>query len=236
MKLGILQCDAVAAELQPEFGDYPDMFRRLLSAADADLTFTTYNLTRDELPATPADCDAWLFSGSKCGANDETGWIHRAADFVRQLHAQRRPTIGICFGHQLIARTLGGRVERAAGWGVGVHTTRMLQQQPWMQPARDELALLVSHQDQVVELPPGAVQLATHPFCANDMYQLDQHILAFQGHPEFPKGYARTIMERRRERIGESTFQQGMASLKQATDGAVAARWISGFLRRAAAV
>lgn len=233
MKIGILQCDSVPQELQPEFDDYPDMFQRLLTKADADLTFEVYDLTNEQAPATLDDCDAWLFTGSKCGANDDTGWIRRAADLVRELHEQRRPTIGICFGHQLIARALGGRVERAAQWGVGVHTTWLVGQREWMQPARRELSLLVSHQDQVVELPPGAVHLASHPFCRNDMYQIDQHILTFQGHPEFAKGYVKSVMERRRERIGEQTFQQGMASLEQTTDGDVAASWIVHFLQAA---
>src|SRR5699024_6618568 len=161
MKIGILQCDSVPAELQPEFGDYPDMFRRLLTKADPRLDFAVYDLVHEEMPADLNACDAWLFTGSKCGANDDSAWIRHAGELVRSLHAQRRPTVGICFGHQMIARTLGGRVERARDWGVGVHTTQLLRQRPWMQPARHELSLLVSHQDQVVELPPDAVHLAS---------------------------------------------------------------------------
>ena len=235
MKIGILQCDSVPAELQPEFGDYPDMFRYLLTKADPRLDFAVYDLVHEEMPPDLNACDAWLFTGSKCGANDDSAWIRHAGELVRSLHAQRRPTVGICFGHQLIARTLGGRVERARDWGVGVHTTQLLRQRPWMQPARHELSLLVSHQDQVVELPPDAVHLASHPFCPNDMYQIGQHIFTCQGHPEFPKGYARTVMRRRRERIGERIFREGMASLEQATDGDVAAAWIVAFLRAAVA-
>lgn len=235
MRLGILQCDSVRHELQPEFGDYPDMFRRLLSSADPDLTFRVYDLTSGEFPDTLDECDAWLFTGSKWGVNDDEDWIRRAEVLAAHLHEERRPTIGICFGHQLIARALGGRTEKAtaAGWGVGVHTARILSRPGWMAPAADDLSLLVSHQDQVTELPAGATLLAAHPFCPHDMYQVGEHILTFQGHPEFRKGYSQATMDRRREQLGEETYRRGVESLELATDEAVAAEWIVRFLRRA---
>ncbi len=51
MRIGLLQCDSVAAELQPSFGDYPDMFRRLLSEVDEGLAFAVYNLPEGCFPA-----------------------------------------------------------------------------------------------------------------------------------------------------------------------------------------
>lgn len=234
MRLGILQCDSVGDELQPEFGDYPDMFQRLLSTADPELTFRVYDLAGGGFPNSLHECDGWLFTGSKWGANDDADWIRQAEALAARLHEERRPTIGICFGHQLIARALGGRVEKATdvGWGVGVHTARILAQPEWMTPAADDLSLIVSHQDQVIELPPGATLLATHPFCPHDMYQIGEHILTFQGHPEFPKGYSRAVMDKRREKLGEGTYRRGVESLALPTDEAVAAEWIVGFLRR----
>lgn len=236
MQLGILQCDLVRPEWRSKFGDYPDMFQRLLTIADATLTFRVYDLTNGEFPDTLDECDAWLFTGSKWSVNDTDTWIRRAEALAVRLHQERRPTIGICFGHQLIARALGGRVEKATGvgWGVGVHTTRVIDQQAWMMPAADEIALVVSHQDQVVELPASATLLASHPFCPCDMYQVNEHILTFQGHPEFPKGYSHATMDQRRERIGEPTYQRGVESLAISTDEAVAAEWIVCFLRASA--
>lgn len=231
MRLGILQCDSVPAELRDEFGDYPDMFRRLLTATEPALTFRVHDLTRHEFPPTLDDCDAWLFTGSKWSVNDKDAWIRRAEALIVELHRQRRPTVGICFGHQLIARALGGRVEKAGCWGVGVHSSHIAGQQPWMVPAAQELALVVSHQDQVVALPPGAIHLASHSFCPYDMFQVDDHILTFQGHPEFSGGFSRALMDRRRESIGERTYQQGMASLASATDATIAAAWIMRFVQ-----
>lgn len=236
MHLGILQCDSVRAELQPAFGDYPDMFRTLLTTEAVAPAFDVYDLTRGQLPDSLAECDAWLFTGSKWSVYDPDPWIHDAHELARALHAERRPTIGICFGHQLIARALGGRVEKAeSGWGVGVHTMRILDRRPWMDPARQMLSLLVSHQDQVVEPPAEAERLAGHEFCPHDMFQIGGHILTFQGHPEFAKGYSRATMEHRRAILGEATFGEGMASLASDIEPGVAAAWIHRFLARALA-
>lgn len=97
MHIGILQCDSVDTNLQPQFNDYPDMFQRLLTSdpAGSDLTFRVYDLTAGQFPQSVAECDAWLITGSKWSVNDRDDWISRAHEFVRQLHARRRPTVGI---------------------------------------------------------------------------------------------------------------------------------------------
>jgi GMP synthase (glutamine-hydrolysing) len=75
------------------------------------------------------------------------------------------------------------------------------------------------------------VVLANSEFCENAVCQVGEHILTFQGHPEFVTGYSREIMEFRRQAIGESTYQEGMASLQTAPESERIARWILNFLR-----
>lgn len=232
MRIGILQCGSTAADLRSTFGDYPQMFQRLLSAASSALEFRCYELTAGCFPDSLAECDGWLFTGSKWSVYDDTDWIRRARTLAARLHASGKPTIGICFGHQLIAAALGGRVEKAPqGWGVGVHTVRIQSRPNWMIPALDRLSLLVSHQDQVIMPPPGAQRLAGSAFCRYAMLQVADHMLTFQGHPEFSKDYARTLMNRRRANIGEQAHEVGLASLALDVDDGIAAQWIIHFLQ-----
>ncbi len=186
MKLGILKTDAVRPEWVPEFGEYPDMFIALLAQADPDLEYVVYDVERGQYPADIDEVDAYLITGSKSGVYEDKPWITELMAFVRELHRRRKKLVGICFGHQLVAQALGGKTEKSPkGWGVGLHTHRFTTAPPWHDQVDLELDILVSHQDQVVEVAKDAKVLASSDFCENAVCQIGDHILTFQGHPEF---------------------------------------------------
>jgi GMP synthase-like glutamine amidotransferase len=140
--------------------------------------------------------------------------------------------VGICFGHQIVAHALGGKTAKSSkGWGVGRHTHRFDVIPAWHDGGESDFDILVSHQDQIVENANGATVLASSDFCENAVVQLGDHILTFQGHPEFVSGYSREIMELRREAIGEGVYANGVASLSKEAEGDRVARWIVSFLR-----
>lgn len=231
MKLGILKTDTVRPEWVAEFGEYPDMFIALLRQADAELDYVVYDVQQGEYPADIDEVDAYLITGSKAGVYEDKPWIATLMAFVRELHRRRKKLVGICFGHQLVAQALGGKTEKSPkGWGVGLHTHRFHSTPPWHDQVDLELDILVSHQDQVVEVPENAKVLAGSEFCLNAVCQIDDHILTFQGHPEFVSDYAREIMNHRREMIGEEAYAAGMASLGGNHEGQRVARWIYNFL------
>jgi GMP synthase (glutamine-hydrolysing) len=234
MHVGILQCDTVRADLRPEWGEFPAMFERLLSPVLGAPRFDAWDLVAGEFPDDPNACDAWLFTGSRHGVEDEAPWIERAHDLARELHHAGRPLVGICFGHQLIANALGGRAGRAArGWGVGVHEVDVHAPRPWMAPDLGRLRLPVSHRDQVHALPTGARALAGSDFCPYAMYEIDDRVLGMQGHPEFARGYLRALMDGRRDQLGEAVYRDGVASLEQPVDRDIVAGWLGRFLARA---
>ncbi len=231
MKLGILKTDAVREEWVPEFGEYPDMFIRLLGPRDPELEFTVYDVMLGEYPGHVDDEDAYLITGSKFSVYEDLDWIHRLLDFLRELHARRKKIVGICFGHQAVAQALGGETRKAdGGWGVGLHHHRFATKPDWFDNDDEEFAVLVSHQDQVVELPEGAEVLAGSSFCPNAVYQLGDHVLTFQGHPEFVNDYSRAIIEYRWDLIGDEKAKRGLASLKSEPETDRMAGWILNFL------
>jgi GMP synthase-like glutamine amidotransferase len=235
MKLGILKTDAVRPEWVAEFGEYPDMFIDLLRRADPELVFRVYDVEQGEYPADIDEVDAYLITGSKSSVYDDKPWIAQLMEFVRELDRRHKKLVGICFGHQLVAQALGGKTEKSArGWGVGLHTHRFSQIPSWHDGESPDLAILVSHQDQVVKNATGAKVLASSEFCENAVTQIGDHILTFQGHPEFVPAYSREIMAFRREMIGEQAYTGGMASLAEAPQGERVARWIVNFLREPA--
>ena len=230
MNIGILQCDRVLEKFSIQHGQYPDMFMTLLKQVDPALTFTVYDLEQAHLPPHVDACDAYLITGSRHGVNDPLPWIAQLEDFIRQLHAKQKKIIGICFGHQLIAKALGGRVSKSPnGWGIGVSKNKIIQHKPWMKPSCDTINLLVSHQDQVVALPPNAEILASNSTCPVYMMQIGNNF-TLQGHPEFSKAYSQALIEDRKDKLGHARYEQGLQSLKWNVDDTLVAQWIIYFL------
>lgn len=234
MKLGILKCDSVSEMFVADYGQYPEMFANLLHPADPQVELIVFDAEHGELPSNIHAVDAYLITGSRHGVNDGFPWIAKLEEFVRALHVAQKKVIGICFGHQLIAKALGGKVIKSPkGWGVGMSQNQMVLQKEWMIPYQNQVNILVSHQDQVVELPEGAEVLAASDFCPNYMMQIGQHFFTIQGHPEFTKAYSRDLMVTREDTVNEEQFARGIKSLELHEDDGLIAQWIMSFLKAA---
>lgn len=234
MKVGLLQCDDLAAEEVETYGNYPALYSRLLHSADDTIEVETWRVHEGELPDDTLAVDAWLISGSKASAYDGADWIESLKSFVRLLWDERRPLVGICFGHQIMAAALGGRVEKCArGWGLGTAVNRVGKVAPWMDPERETFRLVVVHQDQVTSLPATGSVLAGSEFCPNFMVQYDECFLGIQGHPEFPIGLARLLHAERESLLAEAARSSQRASLEETPDDRLVAVWMVDFMEHA---
>ena len=118
MKIGILQTGHAPDALIDDTGDYDEMFRDLLGGHG--FTFATFAVVDGQFPDSAKDADGWLITGSRHGAYDDLPWIPPLEDLIRDIHARGLPLIGVCFGHQIIAQALGGKVEKfKGGWAIG---------------------------------------------------------------------------------------------------------------------
>lgn len=235
MNIGILGCDDVPERYRDIAGGYLEMFSGLLRPAMPDASFRWYGVCEGELPPSPGACDGWLCTGSRFSVYDDHEWIDALKGFVSDVHESGRPFVGICFGHQVLAEALGGKVERAhQGWGLGVLEMTIENPEPWMRPLQDHCKLQYMHGDQVQKLPHGSVVLAQARHCPIAMFRVG-NMLGIEGHPEFSAAYARALLSARRERIGIETVDAALASLSQRTDHAVVAEWVRNFFAAAGA-
>ncbi|MCF6322732.1 MAG: GMP synthase [Gammaproteobacteria bacterium] len=235
MKVGILRCDSVRSQFKGQYGDYPEMITSLFHPLARAFSYEVYDVVAGHYPASLDACDAYITTGSKASVYDDNAWIRVLQAFIIRLRKVKIKLIAICFGHQLVAQAFGGKISQSdKGWGVGVHAMRVATAVPWMEatPMDGVCHVLVSHQDQVDELPPGAKLIAGSDFCPYAMFQLDESILTIQGHPEFSKPYAEALMGFRRKRLGASVYTAGIDSLQQRTDEQLIAQWMISFLSR----
>ncbi|MEH6645067.1 type 1 glutamine amidotransferase [Sulfitobacter sp.] len=175
MKIGILRTGHSPEGMIETMGNYDVMFERMLDGNDFE--FQTFSVVDGEFPAGPQDADGWLITGSKHGAYEDHDWIQPLETLIREISVTGKPMIGVCFGHQIIAQALGGKVAKFdGGWSVG-RTEYTLDGKP--------VALNAWHQDQVVELPGSARVVGSSDFCANAMLTYGDNIWTVQPHPEF---------------------------------------------------
>lgn len=226
-RIGLLQCGHVMPALAERHGDYPDLFKRFLAPFDVDIT--TYDATSGVLPADPAEQDGWLISGSTDSTYDDRPWIPPLEVLVRSIVDEGRPVVGICFGHQIVAQALGGRVERsAAGWGIGGHDYEVVVPHSWTGTAT-RARMIASHQDQVSVLPDGAEVFLRTDHCPNAGFTVGDDVMTIQPHPEFERDLSREITGARAAIFGEALTAEGLASLDRPLDNHDVARWIGTF-------
>jgi GMP synthase-like glutamine amidotransferase len=223
MSLAILEAGAPPPDLLPEYGRYPAMFEALLGAEA-----TTYEVRAGELPSDVGRHAAYLITGSAAGVYEDLPWLPPLMDFLRAAKG-RAKLVGICFGHQLMAEAFGGKVVKSPkGWGVGLHGYPIVRHEAWM----DEVPLVsapASHQDQVVQPPPGAALIAASAFTPYAGFSWsDGKAISFQFHPEMSPAFARALYESRRDRIPE--VDAAIASLDAPSDNDRIGTWINRFL------
>lgn len=202
-KLGILIAGHIPEELSGRFGHYGVMFAGFLGSDNFDYDF--YFVVDSRFPAGPGEADGWLITGSRHGVCEDRPWMCRLGEFVRAIRDAGKPLVGICFGHQLIAKALGGTVEKhALGWQAGSSLYVGLG-------GLGNLTLLAWHQDQVLVPPSGARTIAANPSCAHAALSYGDWAISFQAHPEFSRSYFTALVEARRTLVGEDVARRALA-------------------------
>ena len=225
MNLAVLETGIPPDALKDRFERYPDMYRQMLGLEDP---LPSYAVFDGRLPERPEGHDAYIISGSPAGVYDPLPWIGQLITFLQQARG-RAKLVGICFGHQAMAQAFGGRVAKSdKGWGVGLHDYAVVAREPWMDRALS-VSIPASHQDQVLEQPPGTivtVASAFTPFAG--LAWRDRSAISFQFHPEFSPAFTKALIETRRDRLPDA--EAAIRSLDRFNDNQRVAKWIGKFL------
>ncbi|MFT7059750.1 MAG: GMP synthase-like glutamine amidotransferase [Pseudorhodobacter sp.] len=223
MRIGILVTGHVHDSLVGTFGDYSSMFTRLLDGHG--FTFQSWNVVDLEFPADVTQADGWLLTGSRYGAYEDAPFIAPLEAFIREAYAKAVPMVGICFGHQVIAQALGGKVEKfAKGWAVGAEAYDF---------EGETLNLNAWHQDQVVVLPADAKVIARNDFCENAALLYGDRAFTVQAHPEIQHDYLEGLIEKRGPGIvPEPVLQSAQKRLETKLDDQIIADRIAAFFKQ----
>lgn len=224
MRIGILQCGQSPEQLKGRLGDYPDMFMRLLCGQGFE--FRVWLVEEQQFPGDIHDADGWLLTGSRHGVYEDHAFIPPLEDFIRRAYAAEVPLVGICFGHQIIAQALGGKVvKHPKGWVVGAQDYD-LNGKP--------VTLNAWHQDQVVTLPDGARIVGRSESCDYAALIYGDRAWTVQPHPEFQDEFVQGLMDTRAKGVvPQKLLDRAASRMGDAKSSDAIAEQIAAFFKRA---
>ena len=191
MLIGILNCGHFTQRPDTPRRDYDTLYREMLDGFGFE--FKAWHVIDMEFPESVRDADGWLLGGSRHGVYDDIPFIAPLLHFVREAYSADIPVAGSCFGHQLIAEALGGRVEKySGGWGIG-HADYDFEGR--------RMTLTAFHQEQVTQRPPDARVIGTNAFCENAALAYAGSAFSGQAHPEFGEAEMDLLLDMRAPKL-----------------------------------
>lgn len=183
MRLCILEADTLSDLELDEHGTVSEMFQTWLGPALEDADWSSVAVHSGESLPDPDAFQSYLITGSRFGVYDETPWMDALTDFIRRLRDLHIPVAGFCFGHQVMAHAYGARVEKyAGGWVLGAETY-------------GSQTAFAMHQDQVLEIPPGAAKVLGSARCEIARIEYEFPAMSVQYHPEFSAGFMEGLLD-----------------------------------------
>lgn len=172
------------------------------------MTVTVRRAPEQDLPKKLNDISAVVLSGSRASALETAPWIQALQEFTLRVLERQIPLLGICFGHQTLARVLGGvqGVGLAAQPEHGWTELTKVQENPLTQGLPEKFYSFSSHYEEVKALPPKTVRLVESKNCAIQGFQLeDRPVFGIQFHPEKDlSGAQSTFLEQKQ--VGRAQF------------------------------
>jgi GMP synthase (glutamine-hydrolysing) len=224
-RLLIVQTGTAAEPLRRTHGDYPDWFIRSLGF---------------EMPIVRAhegeriggrSFDGVIVTGSPLSVMERAPWMEELGQELLRIGARGAPVLGVCFGHQLLARAAGGDVVRnPRGREIGTVTIQLTAagaKDPlfaWAQGGTAGSTVIeaqATHVDAVEPVPPGATLLASNESSPAQAMRLSETVAGVQFHPEVsPEAMRELIASRAATLAAEGLDADALSSAVHETQAA----------------
>ena len=186
-------------------GDYPRWFERALGM---ELAVVRAHAGEALSPALDRlHPRGIIVSGSPLSVTEEAPWMLQLGEDLLRVGARGTPVLGVCFGHQLLARAAGGAVaQNPRGREIGtvrVQLTEAGRKDPLFAPWANgsDVEVHATHMDAVDPLPPGATVLASNENTAAQAFRLSETVAGVQFHPELWPEALRDLIASRRDKL-----------------------------------
>ncbi|MEM7018396.1 MAG: glutamine amidotransferase [Pseudomonadota bacterium] len=200
--VAIIKTGETLPDIAAARGDFENWISEGLGA---DISVNTIEVFKGETLPNPATLSGIVITGSPAMVTDREDWSERTADWLHEVASAKIPTLGICYGHQLIAHAFGGEVgSNPNGREIGTADIQLessAAQDPLFASIDAPLAMQTSHLESVLALPPAAKLLATTSLDPHHAFSLDDFMWGIQFHPEFDKDIVQRYIRLRQPAI-----------------------------------
>ncbi|XAR53010.1 hypothetical protein NMG60_11021387 [Bertholletia excelsa] len=198
-RFAVLLCAEDSDYVKKIYGGYFGVFVGML--AEEGETWDVYRVADGNFPEDDeiGEYDGFVITGSCNDAHGNDLWICRLLNLLQTLDFMKKKVLGICFGHQILGRSLGGKIGRAStGWDVGVRTVQLSPSSKLFASLKlpRPLSVIECHQDEIWELPPKAEVIAWSNKTRIEMFKYGDHFMGIQGHPEYTKDILLHLIDR----------------------------------------
>lgn len=198
-RFAVLLCAEDPDYVKKNYGGYFGVFVRML--AEEGETWDVYRVSAGHFPHDDEIglYDGFVITGSCNDAHGNDLWICKLLNLLKKLDSMNKKILGICFGHQILGRSLGGKIDRAvSGWDIGVTTVHLSKSSKVFGSLKMPafLSVIECHRDEVWELPAKAEVLAWSDKTGIEMFRYGDHMMGIQGHPEYTKDILLHLIDR----------------------------------------
>jgi GMP synthase-like glutamine amidotransferase len=234
MHIAILDTNTDRSDFAARHPTDVDRFADMLRLVRPGWTFTAYAVKDGIFPEDHSDIDGFIVTGSPASVNDPDPWIGRLMSTIRRIADERIPLFGACFGHQAIARALGGEVgANPGGWRFGLVPDVPHERQPWMAGDGGAISLYAAHKEQVLRLPEGATVIGGTPDCPVGAFTAGPSVLATQYHPEMTPDFVAALADEMEGLLTGDEVRRARESLAAEAERERFAAWVARFFEAA---
>ena len=185
--LYIIKAGSTFADTASRYGDFEEMTRRGMGVEREHICVV--NAARGgELPSADC-CSGAIITGAHCMVTDNLPWSLAIEAWIQTIVAAQVPLLGICYGHQLLGRAMGGQVGyHPRGKEVGTFDIRLraaCDEDPLFSGLPERFPVHTTHSQSVLALPPEAVLLAENDFEPHHAFRFGPCAWGVQFHPEY---------------------------------------------------